>query len=257
VPQLSDDVVVLNATPKATEKPLIGIDLRVELGEKLSVRGRGIDARIGGNLRIKSVPGEALSARGLLQVTRGTYIAYGRELVIERGLLRFDGPPGNPSINIRAMRRGTAVEPGVMITGRVLAPRIQLVSEPQVPDTEKLSWLVLGQGLSGTTDKQAGVLQEAAASLLTQSAAAGIQSQLAGSLGLDTMTVSRHPDNVQQRIITLGKRLSSRLYVSYQQGLQAAGAVILLRYTLSPRVTIEAETGTRSVFSLFYNFSFD
>jgi translocation and assembly module TamB len=126
-----------------------------------------------------------------------------------------------------------------------------------VPDTEKLSWLVLGQGLSGTTDKQAGVLQEAAASLLTQSAAAGIQSQLADSLGLDTITVSRRPDNVQQRIITLGKRLSSRLYVSYQQGLQAAGSVILLRYTLSPRVTVEAETGTRSVFSLFYNFSFD
>ena len=257
MPQLSDDVVVLNATPKATENPLIGIDLRVGLGEKLSVRGRGIDARIGGNLRIKSVPGEALSASGLLQVTRGTYTAYGRELVIERGLLRFDGPPGNPSLDIRAMRRGTEVEPGVMITGRVLAPRIRLVSEPQVPDTEKLSWLVLGQGLSGTTDKQAGVLQEAAASLLTQSAAAGIQSQLAGSLGLDIITISRRPDNVQQRIITLGKRLSSRLYVSYQQGLQAAGSVILLRYTLSPRVTVEAETGTRSVFSLFYNFSFD
>ncbi len=255
--QLSDDVVVLNATPKATANPLIGIDLSVGLGEKLSVRGRGIDARIGGNLRIKSVPGEALSASGLLQVTRGTYTAYGRELVIERGLLRFDGPPGNPLLDIRAMRRGTEVEPGVMITGRVLAPRIRLVSEPQVPDTEKLSWLVLGQSLSGTTDKQAGVLQEAAASLLTQSAAAGIQSQLAGSLGLDTITVSRRPDNVQQRIITLGKRLSSRLYVSYQQGLQAAGSVILLRYTLSPRVTVEAETGTRSVFSLFYNFSFD
>jgi len=257
MPQLSDDVVVVDKPPKATEPLTMDIDLGVGLGDQLTVRGRGIDARIGGTLRIKSAPGEALSARGLMQVTRGTYTAYGRELVIERGLLRFDGPPGNPSLDIRAMRRGTAVEPGVMITGRVLAPRIRLVSEPQVPDAEKLSWLVLGQGLSGTTDKQAGVLQDAAASLLTQSAAAGVQSQIAGSLGLDSITVSRRPDNVQQRIITLGKRVSSRLYVSYQQGLQAAGSVILLRYTLSPRVTVEAETGTRSVFSLFYNFSFD
>jgi translocation and assembly module TamB len=227
------------------------------LGEKLSVRGRGIDAQLGGNLRLQSTPAEALSVRGLMQVTRGTYTAYGRELVIERGVLRFDGPPGNPALDIRAMRRGTEVEPGVMITGTVLAPRIRLISEPQVPDAQKLSWLVLGQGLSGVTDQQAGTLQEAATSLLTQSAAAGIQSQIAGNLGLDSITLSRRTDNVQQRIITLGKRVSSRLYVSYQQGLQAAGSVVLLRYTLSPRITVEAETGTRSVFSLFYNFSFD
>ncbi len=100
-------------------------------------------------------------------------------------------------------------------------------------------------------------MQDAAASLLTQNAAASVQSQIAGSLGLDSITLSRRPDNVQQRIITLGKRISSRLYLSYQQGLQAAGAVVLLRYTLSRRITVEAETGTRSVFSLFYNFSFD
>ena len=257
IPQLSDDVVVIDKPLKKTETLSMEMDLGIGLGDKLAIRGRGIDARIGGALRIRSSPGEALSARGLMQVTRGTYTAYGRELVIERGLLRFDGPPGNPALDIRAMRRGTEVEPGVMITGRVLAPRIRLVSEPQVPDSEKLSWLILGQGLSVTTDKQASVLQDAAASLLTQSAAAGVQSQIAGSLGLDSITVSRRPDNAQQRIITLGKRVSSRLYVSYQQGLQAAGSLILLRYTLSPRVTVEAETGTRSVFSLFYNLSFD
>lgn len=256
-PQLSDDVIVVGKPPPST--PTLGLetDLGVGLGEKLSVRGQGINANLGGALKIKSRPGEALSVYGLMRVTRGTYTAYGRELAIERGVLRFDGPPGDPALDIRAMRRGIQVEPGVMITGTVLAPRVRLISEPQVPDAEKISWLVLGQGLSGTTDQQAGVLRDAAASLLTQSTAASIQSQIAGSLGLDSITLSRRPENVQQRIITLGKRISSRLYVSYQQGLQAAGAVVLLRYTLSNRMTVEAETGTRSVFSLFYNFSFD
>ena len=256
-PQLSDDVIIIGKAPPNTPTLRMAVDLGIGLGEKLSVHGRGLNARLGGALRIKSRPDEALSANGLMLVTRGTYTAYGRELAIERGMLRFDGPPGNPALDIRAMRRGTQVEPGVMITGTVLAPRLRLISEPQVPDAEKISWLVLGQGLSGTTDQQAGVLQDAAASLLTQSAAASVQSQIAGSLGLDSITLSRRPDNVQQRIITLGKRISSRLYVSYQQGLQAAGAVVLLRYTLSRRITVEAETGTRSVFSLFYNFSFD
>jgi translocation and assembly module TamB len=256
-PQLSDDVIIIGKPPPNTPMLRMEVDLGIGLGEKLSIRGRGINARLGGALRIKSRPGDGLSANGLMLVTRGTYTAYGRELAIERGVLRFDGSPGNPALDIRAMRRGTQVEPGVMITGTVLAPRIRLISEPQVPDAEKISWLVLGQGLSGTTDQQAGVLQDAAASLLTQNAAASVQSQIAGSLGLDSITLSRRPDNVQQRIITLGKRISSRVYLSYQQGLQAAGAVVLLRYTLSRRITVEAETGTRSVFSLFYNFSFD
>ncbi len=257
MPALSDDVIVLRAPPASTPGLGMEIDMGIGLGNQFSVRGRGVNARLSGNLRVSSQAGEIPSARGLIQVNRGTYTAYGRELTIERGVLRFDGPPGNPALDIRAMRRGTEVEAGVMVTGTALAPRIRLVSEPQVPDAEKISWLVLGQSMSRTTDKQAGVLQQAAASLLTQSAAAGIQSQIAGSLGVDSITLSRRPDNLEQRIITLGKRVSSRLYVSYQQGLQAAGSVILLRYTLSPRLTVEAETGTRSVFSLFYNFSFD
>lgn len=257
MPRLSDDVFIVGKPAPTTPVPAIDLDLGIQLGNRLSVRGKGVDARVGGTLRLRSAKGSTFSAKGLIQVTRGTYTAYGRELSIERGVLRFDGAPGNPALDIRAMRRGTPVEPGVMITGTVLAPQIRLVSEPQVPDAEKLSWLVLGQGLNGTTDQQAGMLQQAAASLLTQSAAAGMQSQIAGNLGLDSITLSRRADNVQQRIITLGKRVSSRLYVSYQQGLQAAGSVILLRYTLSPRITMEAETGTRSVFSLFYNFSFD
>lgn len=257
MPQLSDDVFIVGKPPPTAPVPALDLDLGIQLGDRLSLRGKGVDARVGGALRLRSAKGSTLSAKELIQVTRGTYTAYGRELSIERGVLRFDGAPGNPALDIRAMRRGTPVEPGVMITGTALAPQIRLVSEPQVPDAEKLSWLVLGQGLNGTTDQQAGMLQQAAASLLTQSAAAGIQSQIAGNLGLDSITLSRRTDNVQQRIITLGKRVSSRLYVSYQQGLQAAGSVILLRYTLSPRITMEAETGTRSVFSLFYNFSFD
>ena len=144
MPKLSDDVIIRGKPTPDTPTLAMEIDLGIGLGEQLSVRGRGINARLGGAVRIKSTPGEALSAYGLIQVTRGTYTAYGRELAIERGGLRFDGPPGNPALDIRAMRRGTEVAAGVMITGTALAPRIRLISEPQVPDTEKLSWLVLG-----------------------------------------------------------------------------------------------------------------
>ncbi len=259
-PQLSDDVVVTGRTQPAQRVLQLEVDLGVGLGQQLVLRGRGLDARAEGALRFTSKAGAPLQTFGLMQVSKGTYAAYGRELTIERGILRFDGAAGNPALDIRAMRRGTEVEPGVSIVGTAMAPRIALVSEPQVPDAEKLAWLVLGHGLSNAAGNELGDLQGAAASLLSQGAAAGIQSQLAGAFGLDTISLSNTPgstETVQQRIITLGKRVSSRLYVSYQQGLQNAAAAVVLRYTLSPRLTVEAESGTRSVFSLFYNVNFD
>ena len=52
----------------------------------------------------------------------------------------------NPGINILAMRRNQQVEAGVQVTGTVDAPVAKLISEPSVPDNEKLSWLLFGHG---------------------------------------------------------------------------------------------------------------
>ncbi|HWT72306.1 MAG TPA: translocation/assembly module TamB domain-containing protein, partial [Oxalicibacterium sp.] len=119
------------------------------------------------------------------------------------------------------------------------------------------SWLVLGHGLSSAGGGDVGALQAAASSLLAQGAASGLSSQLATAFGLDDFSVGTSDDTLQERIVTLGKKISSRLYVSYQQGLESASSVLLLRYTLTRRVSLEAEAGTRSALSLFYNFAFD
>jgi translocation and assembly module TamB len=126
-----------------------------------------------------------------------------------------------------------------------------------VPDAEKLSWLVLGHGLNTAGDTDMAALQTAASTLLSESAAAGVQSQIATAFGLDSVSLSTSQDTLHQRIVTVGKQISSRLRISYQQGLETASSALLLRYTLSTRVTLEAEAGTRSALSLFYNIAFD
>jgi translocation and assembly module TamB len=212
---------------------------------------------LGGQIRLVSNPGEPLHARGTLQIVKGTFSAYGRELVIEQGVLRFNGPINNPALDIRAMRRGQLVEAGVAVLGTALAPRIQLVSEPPVSEAEKLSWLVLGHGLEGVGEGEMGTLQSAAGALLSKGAAAGVQSQIAGALGLDQLSVGTTQDSLQERIVTVGKQLSSRLFVSLERGLETASSVLHMKYVLSKKVTLEAEAGTRSALSLFYNISFD
>lgn len=256
-PQLSDDVVIVGQSEESKERITPALNILVRLGDGVELEGRGIDAVLVGEVRLQNASGEPLQAYGTLRIAKGTFAAYGRELAIERGNFRFTGPIDNPALNILAMRRGQEVEAGVSVQGTVLAPRITLVSEPSVPEAEKLSWLVLGRGLSEVGEGELGSLQSAAGALLQQGAAAGVQSQIANAFGLDTVSLSRSDDNLEQRIITLGKQISSRLYVSYQQGLETANRAVLLRYTLSPRLTVEMQAGARSALSLFYNLTFD
>jgi translocation and assembly module TamB len=256
-PALSDDVVIVGRKQKKAGGLKLALDVTVGLGDGVALTGRGLNATLVGKARLASNVGEAPQAYGELSIAKGTYSAYGRELKIEQGVLRFTGPISNPSLDILAMRRGMEVEAGVSVRGNVLAPRITLVSEPEAPDAEKLSWLVLGHGLASASQGDATTLQSAAGSLLSRGAAAAVQSRIAGALGLDTLSVGTSDDNLQQRIITVGKQLSSRLYLSYQQGLESAGSVVQLRYILSPRLSLEGEAGARSALSLFYNITFD
>lgn len=256
-PQLSDDVVIVGRKEKPAAKTTAAIDIAIALGDGVTLKGRGLDALLAGQVRLLSNAGETLRAQGTLSIAKGTYTAYGRELAIEQGLLRFGGPLNNPALDILAMRRGQEVEAGVSVRGTVLQPRVTLVSEPVVSDSEKLSWLVLGRGLASAGEGDMGTLQAAAAALLSKSAQAGVESRLASAFGLDTFSVGTSQDSLQQRIVTLGKQLSSQLYVSYQQGLESAGSVIQFRYILSPKLSLEAEAGTRSAISLFYNIAFD
>lgn len=256
-PELSDDVVILGSTAKSGQRVAAAIDVGIDLGTGVALSGRGLDGLIAGNLRIVSTSGEPLRGQGTLNVVRGTYSAYGRKLAIEQGVLRFNGPLNNPSLDILAMRRGAEVEAGVAVRGTVLVPRVTLVSEPTVPDADKLSWLVLGRALSSAGSADAGALQAAAASLLSQGAAAGVESQLASSFGLENFSVGKSSDSLQQRIVTVGKQISARLYVSYEQGLENTSSVLHFKYTLTPKLTLEAEAGARSALSLFYNLVFD
>jgi translocation and assembly module TamB len=256
-PQLSDDVVITGRAQKKANRTISDIDVKVALGDGIKLQGRGLDATLAGELHIVSSAAGTLQGEGTLNISKGTYSAYGHKLAIEKGALLFHGPLANPALDILAMQRGQEVETGVAVSGTVQSPRITLVSEPSVPDTEKLSWLVLGHGLDTAGSSDLGVLQAAASALLSKSGSGGMRSQLANAFGLDEINVTTDQNNAQQRVVTLGKRISSKLEVGYEQGIESASSVLHLRYTLSKHLSLEGETGTRSAISVLFNFLID
>jgi translocation and assembly module TamB len=274
-PTLSDDVIVLGrANPKdapatkAAAVPLT-IDLTADLGDDFHLRGMGADAYLAGSVHIRKSGDGAPRINGTVRVASGTYAAYGQRLAIERGVATFSGAYDNPSIDVLAVRKRpdgeqlseTNVEAGVQVRGTALSPTAKLVSTPNVPDSEKLSWLVLGHGMEGTTGNEADVLSAAAGALLGgKGGTGGIQSKLANSLGIDELGVRQgagQETGLANTVVTVGKRISSRLYLSFEQGAATATSLVRLRYKINPRITVQLQTGTNTALDVLYSWAFD
>ncbi|HEY6865381.1 MAG TPA: translocation/assembly module TamB domain-containing protein, partial [Burkholderiales bacterium] len=141
LPDLGSDVVVLGQGAPAREalkRPPVALDVRLDLGDRLTVQGLGFDGKVAGQVRVSTDKAGDLRAEGKLTAKDATYLAYGQALSVDPGEVIFDGPIENPALNITAWRRNQAVEAGVQISGTARNPRAQLVSNPSVPDGEKL-----------------------------------------------------------------------------------------------------------------------
>lgn len=271
-PQLGDDVVIvrhggkIEAAPaasaqdkmaKASEKPAgrfaPEVDLQLDLGDDFRFRGTGADLHLRGSLAVHSEPYQALRASGTVQVADGTYEAFGRKLAIERGFLNFQGAIDNPNINILAMRRNQEVEAGVEVTGLARQPRIKLVSEPSVADEEKLSWLMFGHGSESSGLGQ----QQAASAALRLLGNAGTK-RLAQGIGVDTFSIGSSESGLNdQQVVNLGKAISEKFYLGYEQSLTSAASIAKLTWQMSRRWSIIGRAGAINGLDVLFSRRYD
>ncbi|KQV79582.1 hypothetical protein ASD15_18960 [Massilia sp. Root351] len=269
-PTISSDVVVLGrgkppGKVAAVQAMPLNVDLEADLGQDFHLKGKGLDADLSGTVHLRIFDRRPPRVIGSIRVDNGTYKAYGQNLSIERGVLNFTGAYDNPGLNILAVRKRpegeqlseTNVEAGVQVRGTALAPQAKLVSTPSVPDSDKLSWLVLGHGIADAGGNEMALLGTAAGALF-----GGTGGGIAGKLGLDELGVTQAAGSSQAKglentVVTVGKRLSSRAYLSFEQGAGTATSLVKLRYKLNPRITLQFQTGTNNALDVLYTWAFD
>jgi translocation and assembly module TamB len=259
-PSLDDDVTIrTNGTeeadadqPEAPRRPRrnLQVELAVNLGDKLHVRGRGLDTMLAGKLRI-TTPGGRLAVNGEVRAEGGTYAAYGQKLEIERGILTFTGPADNPRLDILALRPNIDTRVGVAIAGSFVTPRVRLYADPEMGDTEKLSWLVLGRPSEGLGRADTTLLQRAAVALLAGEGEAPTDT-LMRALGLTEFSLRQSEGEVRETVITLGKQLSRRWYVGYERGVNAATGTWQLIYRIAQRFTLRAQSGHENALDVIW-----
>ncbi len=279
-PRLSDDVVVKRPggeKAKASLRPKLDLDISTDLGRNFLFHGAGLSSRLVGDLRITAQGRDLPRASGTIRTRGGRFDAYGQKLDIERGILSFNGLLDNPGLDVRAMRKGLAVEAGVQIGGTAQKPVVRLVSDPELPDAEKLAWLVLGHGPEQMGAGDATLLFSAAGGLLGNDSGNLIQqmkktfgfdefgirqgvigdtggrqatSRVAGGSSVDTAATTG------QQILSVGKRLSSNALLSYEQTLGRAEGIVKLTVNLTRQIAVVGRAGSDNALDVFYTITF-
>ncbi|MBY0408776.1 MAG: translocation/assembly module TamB domain-containing protein, partial [Burkholderiaceae bacterium] len=232
------------------------------LGRDFALQGQGITTRLVGELDLRgsTVPGAPPRIIGEVRTEQGRYRAWGQMLDVETGLIRFSGPYNNPSLDILALRPNISVRAGVQVTGSAQAPRVKLYSDPDLPDAEKLSWVVLGRSAAGG-GAEAAVLQQAALALLGRNGGGGggVTANIASRLGLDEIGVKGPGagEDATAAALTFGKRLSKDLYLTYERSLSGTLGTLYIFYDLSRRLTLRGQTGEKSAVDLIYTHQYD
>jgi translocation and assembly module TamB len=248
------------------------MDLRFSLGDNLWYRGRGLETKLAGDLRILGEPGTGLRATGAIRTVSGTYDAYGRKLSIEHGTLTFFGSVENPSLDVRALRKGLPVESGVEVTGNVARPRVRLVSQPDVPDPEKISWLVLGRAPGDVSQGEAAMLASAATSLLGRT---GSAADITKRIGFDEVKVGRSdtlsalgvlPQSTVAgktgtaaagEVVSIGKRLTNDIYIVYEHGLADAEGALRVTWQITQAFQMLLRAGYQPGVDAVYRWTFE
>ncbi|WP_042426027.1 translocation/assembly module TamB domain-containing protein [Comamonas granuli] len=268
-PALGPDVVVhTSAAPRQGGAPAApgrvaparapDIALTLDLGPDFALQGHGLTTRLSGRLELQRSGAAQAPPRvtGEVRTEQGRYRAWGQELDVESGLLRWNGPYDDPQLDILALRPHIRVRAGVQVSGTARAPQVRLYADPDLPDAEKLSWVVLGRS-AAAGGAEAALMQQAALALLGGGSDPG--SRIAQRLGLDEVGIKgpQAGSEASSAALTLGKRISQDLYLSYERSLSGVMGTLYIFYDLSQRLTLRGQTGEQSAIDLVFTVRYD
>src|SRR6185437_7167345 len=223
---LPQSVAVLNvrrpgSKPRAAAAgPSIGLALTIDAPEQVFVRGHGIDAEMGGTLKVGGTTA-APTIDGGFDLRHGTFGLLGQTLTFSSGRISFGGTglsaKLDPTLNFIAKTSASNITATLTVTGYADAPKLQLSSSPDLPQDEILGRLLFGQGTQQLSPFQIAEVAQAAASFGGLGGGDTL-GKIRGSLGLDRLSVGSAPGNGSGATVEAGKYVASGVYVGAKQG---------------------------------------
>lgn len=217
---------------------VITLDLEIDAPSHIFVRGRGIDAELGGLVTIRGTAAAPI-------VTGGFTMRRGRMTILNRRLdfsdksrITFAGDM-TPALDMEATSASGTTTLTVDVAGLATDPAITFSSSPQLPQDEVLAQLIFGQSMSKLSPVQIAQLADAV-SQLAGNRSTSLFEGLRNQLGVDDFDVST--DSKGQTSVSVGRYLNDRTYFELQQG-GSAGAKAVINLDVGRGVKLRGGAG--------------
>lgn len=213
------------------------LDLTIAAPNQIFLRGRGIDAELGGEIRLTGTTAAVIPS-GAFELVRGRIDILGKRLTLSRADLELEGS-FIPLIRISASAENDGIISYVNVDGPADDPVVSFTSNPDLPQEEVLSQLLFGRGLQNLSPLQALQLANAVATLAGRGGE-GLVNRLRQGFGLDDLDITTADDG--STALRAGKYLSENVYTEVEIG-QGGTSRINLNLDLREGVTLKARVG--------------
>ena len=224
------------------------LDITVNAPNQIFIRGRGLDAEVGGSVRLTGPIGNIQPVGGF-ELNRGRLSILGQRITFESGSVTLVGDL-DPVLNLVARTEGEGITVFVTVSGRVSAIDVSFTSTPMLPQDEVLSQLIFKRSMGELSPLQLAKLAGAAAELVG-GGGGGLVDSLRGAAGLaDLDIVTDEKGNVA---VQAGTYIQDNVYLGVQAGANGQSKVTInLDVTKDLKVTGGASQDGNSSLGVFF-----
>jgi translocation and assembly module TamB len=222
--------------------------LAIEAPARIFVRGRGIDAELGGRLRLDG-PVDRLAPVGAFEMIRGRLDVVGQRVDFTRGRVQLVGSL-DPEIDFTAETTRGSITVTVRVHGAASDPRIALSASEDLPQDEILARFLFGRSITQLSPVQVVRLTMAVAQLAGGGQAADLLGSIRKSTGLDDLDIVT--DAKGNAAVKAGRYVSENVYLGVKTGAKgdASGTINL---DITKNLKVRGEAGTEdSRLGVFY-----
>lgn len=199
----------------------IRLDLAVSSPSRVFVRGRGIDAELGGSLTLRGTAANP-EVSGAFTLRRGRLAILTKRLDFTRGTITFGGGL-IPILDMEATTTSGSTTITVTLSGLANNPQVAFSSSPALPQDEILAQLIFGQSMTRLSALQIAQLADTVGQLA--GGQTSLFNSLRGAIGIDNLDITT--DERGQAQFRAGKYLNERTYIELEQGANGTGRAII------------------------------
>ncbi|WP_254442477.1 translocation/assembly module TamB domain-containing protein [Ruegeria arenilitoris] len=200
-------LVVTEKASKSTSR--ISLDIGLLAPKAVFVRGRGVNAELGGRIQIGGTTASVVPS-GQIELIRGNIDILGRRLALTKGLVTLQGDL-TPYIEFESSTSTSDGTATIEIAGPLDSPQVDVFSDPERPTEEALAMLLFGNRFSELSPF---VIAQMAASLAQLSGAGGDATKgVRDATGVDTVDVGTTEEGAGR--LGAGAYLSDNLYTDF------------------------------------------